>query len=225
MIKVVLLDVDNTLMDFHECARQAMHITAGELGIAFPENIFEVFTEINNGLWLDIEKGTLTVEELHRIRWGKIFDAIGIQRDGVEFEQCFLKNLARGSATVEGAKELLVYLEQKYTLCIASNAPYHQQTSRLTNGDLLQHFKKLFISERIGYAKPKKEFFDACMKELPGIAKEEIIMIGDSLTADIAGASAYGIKTCWFNFGKVPREQGAMADYIVDSLAEIKKIL
>lgn len=225
MIKVVLLDVDNTLMDFHECARQAMHITAAEQGIVFPENIFEVFTEINNGLWLEIEQGTLTVDELHRIRWDRIFDAIGIERDGVAFEQGFLKNLAKGDATVEGAKELLEYLAPKYTLCIASNAPYKQQTSRLSNAGLLDYFKKLFISETIGFSKPKKEFFDACMKELPGVEKQEIVMIGDSLSADIAGASAYGLRTCWFNFGNVPAERGVLADHIVDSLSEIQNIL
>ena len=225
MIKVVLLDVDNTLMDFHECARQAMYLTAEELGISFPADIFEVFTEINNGLWLDIEKGILTVDELHQIRWGKIFAAVGIERDGVEFEQGFLKNLAQGSATVEGAKELLEYLASKYTLCVASNAPYSQQTSRLFNAGLLDYFEKLFISETIGFSKPQKEFFDACMEELPGVEKEEIIMIGDSLTADIAGAAAYGIKTCWYNYGKASAEKAAMADYMVNTLSEIQAIL
>lgn len=225
MIKVLLLDVDNTLMDFHECARQAMHITALEQEISFPADIFEVFTQINNGLWLEIEKGTLTVDQLHQVRWNRIFEAIGIKRDGVAFEQGFLKNLAQGDATVEGAQELLEYLAPKYTLCIASNAPYFQQTSRLKNAGLLHYFEKLFISETIGFSKPKKEFFDACMKELPGIKKEEIMMIGDSLTADIAGASAYGLATCWFNFGKSPREKGAVADHIVDSLLEIRNIL
>ncbi len=225
MIRVLLLDVDNTLMDFHECARQAMHITAAEQEISFPANIFEIFTEINNGLWLEIEKGTLTVEQLHQVRWNRIFEAIGIKRDGVAFEQGFLKNLAQGDATVEGAQELLAYLAPKYTLCVASNAPYFQQTSRLKNAGLLDYFEKLFISETIGFSKPKKEFFYACMKELPGVKKEEIMMIGDSLTADIAGASAYGLATCWFNFGKAPREKGAAADHIVDSLDEIQEIL
>ena len=225
MIKVLLLDVDNTLMDFHECARQAMEITAKEQEILFSENIFEVFIRINNGLWQEIEKGTLTVEKLHQIRWNRVFDAIGLKRDGVAFEQGFLKNLAQGDATVEGAKDLLEYLAPKYTLCVASNAPYFQQTSRLSNAGLLGYFEKFFISETIGFSKPKKEFFDACMKELPDIKKEEIMMIGDSLSADIAGASAYGLETCWFNFGKEPAEKGAMADHMVDSLAEIKNIL
>ena len=225
MIKVLLLDVDNTLMDFHRCARQAMDLTAAEQGIQFPENLFEIFTGINNGLWREIEKGSLTVEELHQIRWNRIFDAIGIKRDGVAFEQGFLKNLAQGDATVEGARELLEYLAPRYTLCVASNAPYQQQTRRLSNAHLLDYFQKFFISETIGFSKPKREFFDACMKELPGIEKEEIMMIGDSLTADIAGAADYGFQTCWFNFAKASREKGAMADHIVDTLAEIKNIL
>ncbi len=225
MIKVVLLDVDNTLMDFRECAHQAMHFAAEEWGLTLPANITQVFHRINDGLWHRIEEGSLTVPRLHEIRWGLIFEELGIDRDGVEFEQRFLKNLAKGSATVEGAKELLEYLAPKYTLCVASNAPYYQQTSRLTNAGLLGYFDHLFISEKIGFSKPKPEFFEACMKELEGVSKEEIMMIGDSLTADIGGAAAFGLQTCWFNFSGAPKEQGSGADHTVDRLEEIKNIL
>ncbi len=225
MIKVVLLDVDNTIMDFHECARQSMEFTAQELGVSFPENIFSIFTEINNGLWHQVEREEITVDELHHIRWNKIFAAIGLDFDGWIFEQSFLKNIAKGSATVEGAEELVTYLKEKYTLCVASNAPYYQQTSRLTNAGLLEAFDHLFISEKIGHAKPKKEFFDACFAALPGVSKEEVVMIGDSISADITGAHEYGLQTIWFNFGKEPLEKGAMADHIVDRLKEIQVLL
>ncbi len=225
MIKVVLLDVDNTLMDFHACARQSMEFTARELGVCWPDNMFELFTPINNELWHQVEKEQLTVDELHKIRWNKIFDAAGIDFDGWVFEQHFLQNIAKGSATVEGARELVEYLAPKYTLCVASNAPYYQQVSRMTNADLLRYFDHLFISERIGHAKPKKEFFDACLAQLPGIKKEEIVMIGDSISADIVGAHNYGLETVWFNFGNEPEEKGAMADHIVYSLSQIHQLL
>ena len=225
MIKVVLLDVDNTLMDFHQCARQSMEFTARELGVSLPADIFEIFTPINNQLWREVEQGTITVDQLHRVRWGRIFAAAGIDFDGWTFEQSFLKNIAKGSATVEGARELVEYLKSKYTLCVASNAPYYQQVSRMTNADLLRYFDHLFISEKIGYAKPKKEFFDACMAQLPGIQKDQVVMIGDSISADITGAGSYGLKTVWFNFGKEPREKGALADHLVDSLKEIQDLL
>ena len=225
MIKVILLDVDNTLMDFRECAHQAMQFAAEEWDLTLPSNITEVFHRINDGLWHQIEEGSLTVPRLHEIRWNLIFEELGIERDGVEFEQRFLKSLAKGSATVEGAKDLLEYLAPKYTLCVASNAPYYQQTSRLTNAELLEYFQKLFISEKIGFSKPKPEFFEACMRELDGITKDEVMMIGDSLTADIGGAAAFGFQTCWFNYGGVPMEEGKMADYAVNKLSEIKNIL
>ena len=67
MIRTVFLDVDNTLLDFHACARASMAEGLAERGVAFREEMFETFTRVNNGLWLALERGELTREEL---LWG-----------------------------------------------------------------------------------------------------------------------------------------------------------
>ncbi len=56
MIKVVLLDVDGTLLDFEKCAEWSIDCAAKDLNINLPENTVEVFHKINDGLWLKIEK-------------------------------------------------------------------------------------------------------------------------------------------------------------------------
>ena len=55
----------------------------------------------------------------------------------------------------------------------------------------------LFFSESIGYAKPSRGFFDACIK------------------------AACGLLTCWYN----PRQLCGSADYVVQTPEEIKNIL
>ncbi len=224
-LKVILIDVDDTLLDFDESAKMSMSMAAEKKGILLPENIWNVFQEVNKGLWHDLEKGLLTNEELFRIRWTKIFEAAGIEGDGPAFEKEFLNGLSLCAPLIEGASDLVKYLHGKYKLAVASNGPYEQQVARLEKVELLAYIDHIFVSGKIGHAKPSRAFFDACMKDLGDMKPEEIMMIGDSVSADISGAAAYGMKTCWYNHKGASLQQGEMADYIVHSLKEIKEIL
>lgn len=225
MIKAVLLDIDNTLLDFNKCSREAMCLAAKDFSINFPENYFEIFTEINNSLWEKIEKGELNRQGLFKIRWNMIFEAMGINADGPQFEELFRGYIKSSAIPVEGAEEILEYLSKKYYVCTASNSELAQQEKRLRKAGMLPYIRKIFTSEEIGFAKPSAEFFEACKNELPQFRKEEIIVIGDSITADIDGAKAFGFKTCWFNFGKKVDVKCDSADFIVDDLFKIKNIL
>ena len=69
MIKIILLDVDNTLLDFNKCAEYAMRAACKKMGVEFFGGMTVVFHEINNRLWLGIEKGEITKAQLHRNRW------------------------------------------------------------------------------------------------------------------------------------------------------------
>ena len=224
-IKGILIDVDDTLLDFDESAKMSMAMAAEKKGLLLPDNIWEVFQEVNKGLWSDLEKGLLTNEELFRIRWTKIFEAAGIEGDGPGFEKEFLNGLSLCAPLIEGAAEIVRYLHGKYKVAVASNGPYEQQVARLEKVGLSPYIDYLFVSGKIGHAKPSRAFFDACMKEMGDLRPAEIMMIGDSITADISGASAYGMKTCWYNHKGAPLEQSEMADYTVNMLVEIKEIL
>ena len=223
MIKAILLDVDNTLLDFNKCACAAMLDAARDFSIALPMGAFDVFRRINDGLWRQIEEQTLTTEELYRIRWALIFQELGVDFDGVTFEERFFHYLTTAAEKVDGADQLMTYLRGKYTLCIASNAPYHQQVQRMEKAGYLPHLQHLFISEEIGAAKPAPAFFEACLAALAPLQPDEVLMIGDSLTADIAGARACGIRTCWYRHGS--DKDGSMADYCVADLREVCEFL
>lgn len=226
MVKAVFLDVDNTLLDFDKCGAAAMRQGFEELGFPFEERMyFDTFANINEPLWKKIERGELTKEVLFAIRWNLVFDALGIKGDGPAFEKRFHDILLSTAIPVDGAVELAAYLHEKYTVCVASNAFYHQQVRRLTLAGIAPYIDHYFISERLGADKPNKAFFDAALASLPGIQPDECIMIGDSLTADIAGGANAGIPTVWFNRLNVPVPKDCKADDIVTSLAEIQHIL
>lgn len=225
MIKAVFIDVDNTLLDFNECAKDSIRQGFNEWGLVFHDEMFETFRRINDSLWLEIEKGTLSRETLHKIRWNLIFDKLGIIADGENFEWVFQRYLDESSVTVKGALETVKYLWEKYTVCVASNAPMERQLNRLQKSGLYPYLHHIFTSGELGHSKPTKAFFDGCFERLNGISRQEVIMIGDSLTADVKGGADYGIKTCWFNFYGEENPTDIIPDYTVNSLSEIKNIL
>lgn len=225
-MKAVFLDIDGTLLDFDGYVKESLQngFRKFQLG-TYDDHVYQVFEGINTDLWQQIERGELTREELMRIRFRRIFDLLRIDFDGPVFEQHFRECLFDSAILIPGAKELVAYLAGKYTLCIASNGPYGQQENRLRKAGMLPYFRHLFVSEKIGAAKPSAAFFDACFSALPGVKPEETIIIGDSLTADMAGGAAYGMKTCWYNpSGKEAPAEPKM-DYTVETLERIREFL
>ncbi|MBQ2696423.1 MAG: YjjG family noncanonical pyrimidine nucleotidase [Clostridia bacterium] len=225
MIKTVFLDIDNTLFDFDECARLATVKAFREMGLPYQDDFFPVFMEENDKLWQEIEKGTLTREELHRVRFCRILKRLNIDADGIVMENLFLRYIEDPPVLIPGALELLAYLSPKYTLCLASNASEKRQKKRLAPSGILPFIDKIFLSESLGVPKPEKAFFDACFACLPGAGPETSIIIGDSLTADVLGGINSGMKTCWFNPKGLPLPETYSVDYTVASLKEIQKIL
>ena len=235
MIKAVLIDIDNTLLDFDEYVRVAMRQGFEKFGLCqYTDGMFSTFTEANGELWREIEQGKLTYTELLKIRWNRIFSALGISFEGYTFEKYFKECLFDSAIHVHGAEDILAYLCERYILCAASNGPYKQQLNRLEKGNMLQYFSRIFISEDVGASKPSREFFIHCMNALNedaavrgegGILPCEVIMIGDSLTSDISGAAAMGIVTCFFDKNGDTDTSGISIDYKISDLREIRAIL
>ncbi len=203
-MKVIFLDIDNTLLSFNEYVKQTMKTGFAEFGLkAYEPYMYDLFTEENNKLWRQIEDGTLTFQELEKIRWNKVFEAIGISFDGVVFEKYFREALHESAIPEEGAYELLEYLSQKYIVCAASNGPYEQQIHRLEIANMRKYFDYIFVSEQVGASKPATAFFDYAFREInqdreEPIAPEECLMVGDSLTSDVEGGRRYGMNTCLY---------------------------
>lgn len=225
MIKAVLLDVDNTLLDFNKSAAQTIKSAFSELGLKYSEGVFDVFLRTNDELWRKIEEKEITRAELHRDRWNIIFDRLGVNADGAEMERLFLSRLENYAIPVEGALDTVKYLSEKYKLYTASNAPYAQQVKRLTLSGILPFIEKILNFEDQGINKPQKRFFEECLKTISSATREEIAIIGDSLSADIAGGKSVGITTVWFNRGCSVNPPSGLCDYTVNSLAEIKTVL
>lgn len=229
MIKLVFIDIDDTLLDFDACCKESISKGFEEFNLGrFDDETLKIFHEVNDVLWHQIETKELTFEELKRIRFNKFFSRIGVSFDGVEFESYFRDKLYDSCILEDGAFELLTYLkDKKYVLATASNGPYNQQIHRLKKASIYSYFSYYFISEKVGYSKPSKEFFEKAFLEINkelDIKKEEAIIIGDSLSSDIQGGINSGLKTCFYN-KKNKDLLNDNPDYVVSNLLEIKNIL
>lgn len=225
MIKAVLIDIDNTLLDFCKSANKTIKMLFDKKELTCTDEVFSVFHEINDGLWQRIERKELTKPEMYKLRWKLVLEALHIDYDSDLMEQEFRSTLSGVAEPVDNAYEMLEYLSRKYKLYAASNSSYEHQIKRLTSSDMLKYFEEIFVSEKVGALKPAKEFFDVCFSEIGDVNVDEVVMIGDSLTADILGGNEYGIKTIWFNPNYLEIPEQPKPDFTINSLLEVKNIL
>ncbi len=225
MKKIILMDLDNTIIDFNECARHSIMGVFEELGFHYDENVFTTFITENVKIWKRLELGEIDKPFLRANRWNIILDKLGIDYDGTIIEEKFENGVAMGAYPVEYAYELLEYLYKKYDIYVVSNGFRFVQESRVKIGKYDKYFNELFLSEDIGIQKPDTRFFDYCYEKIGCPPKEDLILIGDSLSADITGGNNFGLDTIWFNKNHDPESDTIKATYTVEHLKDIEKIL
>lgn len=219
--KIILFDVDDTLLDSTGYQRYIIKTMCAQAGVECPDRFVEIFNDLNLRFWHGIEDGSITREQLHKYRFRTFFKETGITgADPDAFEKGFHKGIIEHAEKTDGADEALSYLSKKYTLYVASNASLSQQSARLRKAGLDRYFTKIFASEEIGADKPSKAFFDSVFAELGGVKPCETLFVGDSPTADITGGNAYGLKTCWLNRGTYPGQK-IECDYEIHSLKDL----
>ena len=100
------------------------------------------------------------------------------------------------------------------------------QRRRLTDSGLEIYMKDIFISGELGVQKPRKEYFDACIRRMkdPG-SRNSMLIIGDTLSSDILGGLQAGIDTCWYNPGFADPDPEIPATFEVHSFRELKHLL
>ena len=225
MIKHVFLDLDDTLFDFRRSERVALSNTLSALGIEPTDEVINRYSVINKGQWEALERGEATREEILPRRYAILFSEFGVDIEPMKAQKLYEKSLSTTYFYIDGAESLIRELHKDYKTYVASNGTAVVQDGRIGLSGIDKHFDKIFISERVGYNKPSKEFFDACFKDIGEIDLKETIIIGDSLTSDILGGRNAGILTCLYNPKGNPVRDDIKPDYEVRSLDEIPDLL
>ena len=226
MIKYVLFDVDDTLLDFGKAEAAAIRKTFERIGIPVTDELIRRYSEINAQQWSRFEKGEITREKLLTERFDILFSELGLSDIPSEMAQASYEYLLGiGHYFIDGAEELLEALKDKYELYIVSNGNASVQDRRLKSAGIIPYFKDIFISERVGFNKPSAEFFEACFERIPGFEKDKAVIVGDRLSSDILGGINAGVRTCWFNPRGDAPDPDIPADYEIKHLGELPALL
>lgn len=224
--EVVFLDADGTIWDFKRSARKAFQSVMKHFGYAGDlELLFERYHEINEALWRRLEDGTIKKEQLRIERYQTLFQEFDLDYSVEEVSRKYLQAIANGRDLIEGAQEVCEYLSKKYRLVIVTNGMKETQTSRMAGSVIEPLIEKMIISDEISIAKPDPAIFEYAMNAIGHKNKETVIMVGDSLRADIAGGIAYGIDTCWVNADKAENHTSLQPEYMIETITELMGIL
>ena len=122
----------------------------------------------------------------------------------------YLDRLSEHPDLMPGTLEAVKELSEVATLAVVTNGVEHVQEKRLKESGLGEYMDGVFISECIGVEKPNRRFFETALRSLGIENRDKVLVVGDSLTADVKGGQNAGLDTCWFNWeGKeAPAENG-----------------
>lgn len=221
----ILFDVDNTLFDFDRAEKSALSNALTNAGITPEEYMFGLYNTINKACWQDFEEGKISRQTLRTIRFEKFFGAIGADLEIPGFAVSYLQYLSQGAFLYDGVEILLANLAENYKIGLITNGLKEVQRPRLERSGIQHYFNMVVVSDEVGASKPDAAFFDFAFHQMGKPGKEEAIVIGDSLSADIAGGNNYGLHTCWYNPEKIPNTLGITPTYEIHALEAIKTIL
>ena len=220
MIKAIIFDLDNTLIDFVTMKKVSCDAAMTAM--------------IGAGLNFNKEKG---MEELF-----KLYDKHGWENK--EIFQKFLKKfnkkidydiLAHGIVAYRRVRtgylepypnvaEVLFELKHRgKKLAIVSDAPRLKAWIRLVSMKLNHLFDYVVSFDDTKEYKPSEKPFKFAFKKL-GVKPSECLMVGDNVDRDIQGAKKLGMVSCFAKYGN-PKANSKDADYEINSIKELLEIV
>ncbi|MEP9851676.1 YjjG family noncanonical pyrimidine nucleotidase [Staphylococcus aureus] len=220
--KSLLIDFDDTLVDFHDAESYAFFKMAEKYKLKADYKDLETFMKVNQAHWEAFQVNQLTKEEVLSKRFEAYFDLHKMPVDGNEADFIFRDELANAPLKFfPHTVETLKHLKEEHDLYIVTNGVLETQERRIEKTKFGEWFKGVFVSEQTGYQKPMPEFFEYVFKAIGEDKRQNALIIGDSMTSDILGGKNAQIGTCWFNPRNKMNETDIQPDYTIKSLNEL----
>lgn len=221
----VLLDADDTLLDFKRTEETALRETFLKYGLPYNDEIRAMYKTINHKLWAAFEEGAISKDQILARRFRNTFTQMGVKDELPGFEEEYQLALGRGGFLIPEAMEICRQLSAWCRLYIVTNGVEKTQNSRLDLSGLRPYLSDVFVSETTGFQKPQKEYFDYVFSRIPYFEKERTLMVGDSLNSDMKGGAGAGLDNCWYNPEKKPNYAGVPICYEITDLKELIDIV
>lgn len=220
MIKVILWDIDGTLLNFEKAEKHAIKRCFSIFGLGeCTDEMVARYSVINQSYWKRLERGEISKKDVLVKRFEEFFAHESIDFSDVEAfngeyqvllgEKVFFND--DGYSVVESLKERV----KQYAV---TNGTYIAQKLKLQKSGLIDLLDGVFISDKIGVEKPNIAFFDYVWEQIGDYAKNEIMIVGDSLTSDMQGGNNAGIVCCWYNPDSKEKTVDVKTDYEIRNL-------
>jgi HAD superfamily hydrolase (TIGR02253 family) len=221
MLKAVIFDLDNTLVDFMLMKNQAIDAATNAMRDA--------------GLKLSTNEIRMRIDEIYKergIEFQNVFDELLYR----EFSKIDYKILSAGVIAYRRAREaalvpyphvtmtLIELTKMHIKLGVVSDAPAREAWLRLCYLNFHHLFDAVVTFEDTGVRKPNPEPFKRVLEQLH-IKPSEALMVGDWAERDVVGASQVGMKTVFAKYGNTFGTVVSNANYEIDDIKQVIDIV
>ena len=200
--RAVLFDLDDTLFDHRRSARAALQAVhrAHAADLDFPAFEQQHATYLEE-LHVEVLAGRIGLDDARRERFRRVFLALGVTLAAPAIDavaSAYRTGYMTSRRALHGAAALLTSLRPHARIVIVTNNLLDEQQDKLEYCGLAALVDALVASEDVGVSKPDPEIFRIAL-ERGGVPANRAVMVGDSWTNDVEGASRAGIRAVWFN--------------------------
>jgi putative hydrolase of the HAD superfamily len=221
MIKAVIFDLDNTLVDFMKMKAEAIDAAIRAM--------------LDAGLELSHDEVKNRIDAIYKekgIEFQYVFDSLLSDI----FDKVNHKILAAGVVAYRRAREaalvpyphvyitLYELLKMGMKLAVVSDAPTKEAWLRLTYLNMHHIFDVVVTFEDTSERKPHPAPFTLALNRL-GVRPDEALMVGDWAERDIIGAKQVGMKTVFAKYGDTFQTATSGGDYEANDIQELVDIV
>lgn len=220
--KDLYIDLDDTLTDTSTWEKQALIDAYNKFNIPVNTHTIETFVHINNSLWQQLQQGLIKLEDLSPTRFAltlKVLDRNDIEINDIN---TYYKDVFSLKPLFKKTKYTLKRLSKDYRLFLITNGYTDIQTKCIKNTDIEKYFSQIFISQQLKVNKPSIEYMNIIRTKVEDFNASKSLIIGDSLSSDIALANNCGIDSVWIN---PTRLANTIATYEIKSFNELPNLL
>lgn len=199
-LTTILWDLDATLIDFKSSSKNAIISLCQKQGFIPTEEQLVVYRIVNQSLWDEYEKGKLSIPQIYEQRFKLWAEKENLPLNCDNFDEAYQLEMGTKPVVYDEALNVVKALKESgFKQYIVTNGNILQQKNKIHYSGFEELMDGVFISDEIGFHKPEKEFFEQCAKFIPDYSPNTTVIVGDSLSSDMAGGNNAGIKCIWFN--------------------------
>jgi len=201
-IKHLFFDLDHTLWDFEKNSELTFDFVLKKHQISISTSQFMLFYVPTNAKYWELYRNDeISQLELRYGRFQETFKLLDytITDDLINLiSEDYIYLLPTFTHLFPGTIEVLDYLKLHYELHIITNGFDQVQDKKMLNSGIKSYFKTITNSEKAGAKKPSPIIFNHALTTA-NATKNESVMIGDCIDADVNGAINFGMKAIYFN--------------------------